>query len=129
MTLHLAQPEPTPITQEEVTLSLSSASSKSAPRPSRVGYNLLKWAHEARPDALTNLFNHALSEGTHPWTKVLIVVINKLRKPDYSVPKAYRPISLMECAGKLLEKIIAKQINRDIDTHNLLSMSQFGSRP
>jgi hypothetical protein len=31
--------------------------------------------------------------------------------------------------GKLLEKIIAKCINADIITHDLLPMMQFGSRP
>jgi hypothetical protein len=74
------------------------------------------------------LFNHSLEVGTHPWKHVTVVMINKPNKPDYSAPKAYRPISLLECTGKLLEKIVAKQINRDIMTHDLLSMNQFGSR-
>ena len=59
----------------------------------------------------------------------MVVVINKPQKPDYSVPKAYQPIVLMECIGKLLEKIVAKRINADIERFNLLLMSQFGSRP
>jgi retron-type reverse transcriptase len=57
------------------------------------------------------------------------VVINKPQKPDYSAPKAYRSIALMECVGKLLEKIVAKRINNDIERFNLLPMTQFGSRP
>jgi hypothetical protein len=35
-------------------------------------------------------------------------MVNKPQKPDYTIPKAYRPITLMECTGKLLEKIVAK---------------------
>jgi hypothetical protein len=35
----------------------------------------------------------------------------------------------MECAGKLLEKIIAKWINDDIQAYDLLPMTQFGSHP
>jgi hypothetical protein len=31
--------------------------------------------------------------------------------------------------GKLLEKIVAKRINADIEQHDLLPMTQFGSRP
>jgi hypothetical protein len=65
----------------------------------------------------------------HLWKKATVVVINKPQKPDYSVPKAYQPIALMECIGKLLEKIVAKRINADIEHFNLLPMSQFGSRP
>jgi hypothetical protein len=56
-------------------------------------------------------------------------MINKPQKPDYTIPKAYCPIALLECAGKLLEKIIAKCINTDIEQYNLLPMTQFGSRP
>ena len=35
----------------------------------------------------------------------------------------------MECARKLLEKIIALQINADIISHNLIPMTQFRSHP
>ena len=35
----------------------------------------------------------------------------------------------MECARKLLEKIVTKQINDNIQAHDLLPMTQFGSRP
>jgi hypothetical protein len=33
----------------------------------------------------------------------------------------------MECTSKLLEKIVAKQINSDIEAHDLLPMIQYGS--
>jgi hypothetical protein len=56
-------------------------------------------------------------------------MLNKPKKPDYTIPKAYRPIALMECAGKLLEKIVAKRINSDIQRYDLLPMTQFRSRP
>ena len=56
-----------------------------------------------------------------------IVTINKPGKPDYSVPKAHQPVSLLECTGKLLEKIVANRFQRDIKAHQLMSKSQFGS--
>jgi hypothetical protein len=118
-----------PITAEEITNALKTTSPSSAPGPSGVGYRLLKWAHEARPDALTEIFNRSLSEGTHPWKHATVVVLNKPNKPDYSLAKAYRPISLLECTGKLMEKIVAKRVNHDITAADLLPMSQFGSRP
>jgi len=59
----------------------------------------------------------------------MVVVLNKPNCPDYSLAKAYRPISLLECAGKLMEKIVAKRVNIDISTNTLLPMTQFGSRP
>ena len=118
----------TPITPDEVTVALRTAA-HTAPGPSGVGYKLLKWAHEARPDYLPYLLNLCLNLGYHPWKTATVVMINKPQKPDYAVPKAYCPIALLECTGKLLEKIVAKRINADIEHHDLLPMTQFGSRP
>jgi len=58
-----------------------------------------------------------------------VVVLNKPNKPNYSQAKAYQPISLLEYTGKLMEKVIAKQVNVDIEVHKLIPMTQFGSRP
>jgi hypothetical protein len=102
-------------------------SNKSVPEPSGVRYKLLKWAHTARPDYLPYLFNLCLNSGTHLWKVATIIIVNKPQKPDYSIPKAYHPIALMECTGKLLEKIVAKCLNTNIQEFDLLLMSQFGS--
>ena len=117
-----------PITQAEISAAIATTSNKSAPGLSGIGYWLLKWAFESRPDRFLDLFNSAITLGHHPWSDALVVVIPKPAKPDYSLPKAYRPISLLECCGKLLEKIIAKRILNDIHHHNILPPTQFGSR-
>ena len=57
-----------------------------------------------------------------------MVPIAKPHKVDYSLPKAYRPISLLECCGKLLEKVIANRVLADLNTYHILPPSQFGSR-
>jgi hypothetical protein len=103
------------------------ASNSSAPGISGIGYKILKWAHSTCPDVLTLLFNLCLESGTHPWKHTKVVVINKPDKPDYSLPKAYRPISLLKCIGKLLEKVVAKRFNCNIEQHRLIPMTQFGS--
>jgi hypothetical protein len=100
-----------------------------APGPSGVSYKLLKWAHQAQPDYLSHLLNLCLYTGYHPWKTVMVVMINKPQKLDYTVSKAYHPIALLECTGKLLEKIITKHINANIEQYDLLPMTQFRSRP
>jgi hypothetical protein len=57
-----------------------------------------------------------------------VVIIPKPHKPNYSVAKAYRPISLLECTGKLLEKVIANRLGADERNFNLIGCMQFGSR-
>ena len=68
----------------------------------------------AHLEALADIYMDCLAAGIYPWKQVIVAVINKLFTPDYSKPKAYCPISLMECTRKLLEKIIASCINADI---------------
>ena len=123
----LAPHDLAPITQSEISTALTPTSNKSAPGLSSIGYQLLKWAFASRPNRFMEIFNAAITLGHHPWSDALVVVIPKPAKPDYSLPKAYHPISLLECCGKLLEKIIAKCILSDIHFYDILSPTQFGS--
>ena len=117
-----------PITNEKVAVNLAGTSNKSAPGPTGITYKLLKWCHTANPSCLTSLFNAAVTLGHHPWRCATVVPIPKPSKIDYRIAKAYRPISLLECCGKLLEKIVAKRILLDAARFNLLPPRQFGSR-
>ena len=117
-----------PVTSDEISKALSSTSNSSAPGISGINYKLLKWAFAAAPDRFTSLYNACLERGVHPWSNAKVVPIPKPKKPDYAVPKAYRPISLLECCGKLLEKIVAKRVLHDLNVYHILPMSQFGSR-
>lgn len=56
-------------------------------------------------------------------------MVPKPGKADYSLPKCYRPVALLECMGKLLEKVIAKRISHDITALGLIPTTQFGARP
>jgi len=118
----------TPIMEEEISINLSTSSTKSSPGPSSITYKLLKWGHAANPSHLTSLFNAAVSLGHHPWHCATVVPILKPSKIDYWVAKAYRPISLLECCGKLLEKIIAKRILLDAARFQLLPPTSLGHR-
>jgi hypothetical protein len=110
------------ITLEEIAATLKTASDSSALGPSGIGYRLLKWAHAVEPTALSHVFNLSLFAGNHPWKHATVVILNKLNKPHYSLTKAYRPISLLECTAKLLEKIITKRVNADIISTNLVML-------
>jgi hypothetical protein len=118
----------TSITEAEIKEGLTDTSNTSAPGPSGIGYSLIKWAFEAVPARFVSLYNACLRHGAHPWKDTKIIVIPKPAKPDYLVAKAYRPISLLECCGKLLEKVIAKRIIHESNQFGLISPHQFGSR-
>ena len=117
------------VTKTEVDQALSRTSNKSTPGPSGIGYKLVKWAFAAHPEFILDIYNAALRLGHHPWTLAKVVIIPKPNKPDYSAVKAYRPVSLLECFGKVLEKIVANRFTSDSNLHDILPQSQFGSRP
>jgi hypothetical protein len=116
-----------PITGHKITAALQTCANKSVPGLSGIPYKLIRWANDARPNLLRTIFNTALCLRIHPWTKAKVVVIPKPGKMDYSAPKSYRPISLLKCLGKVLEKIIAWRLGSDVNQFNLLGPSQFGS--
>jgi hypothetical protein len=116
------------VTEDEVRQALAHTSNKSAPGPSGITYKLLKWTFEANPGLIITTLNGALEHGTHPWGTADVVVIPKPHKPDYSVAKAYRPISLLECTGKLLEKVVANRLGADERNFHLINPTQFGSQ-
>jgi Reverse transcriptase (RNA-dependent DNA polymerase) len=116
------------VLEDEVRTALRSTSTSSAPGPSGIGYLLLRWAFESHPTLFTHVFTHALRLGRHPWGDALVVIIPKPGKTDYTLAKAYRPISLLECCGKLLEKVVAARFSWEVDHLALIGNRQFGSR-
>jgi hypothetical protein len=109
---------------------LCATTNKSVPGSSGIGWSLLKKGWEAVKDHLILTFNLCLILGHHParWKEAKVVAIPKPDKPDYSLPKAHRPISLLETMSKLLEKAVAKRMQHDIVKHELIHTNQFGGR-
>ena len=63
------------------------------------------------------------------WKDITTCVLRKPGKPRYYVPKAYRPIALINTVAKLLSAIIAEDITHLTEAHQLLPAHHFGSRP
>lgn len=107
---------------------LATTSNTSAPGSSGIGWLLIKKAWNKISKHLCTIFNACLILGHHPrvWKEAKVVVIPKPDKEDYSIPKAHRPISLLETMSKLLEKAIAKRFQFDLVKHQLIPTNQFG---
>jgi hypothetical protein len=103
---------------------------KSAPGTSGIDWSLLKKGWHGMKDHLVDVFNACFQMGHHlaQWKEAKVVAIPKPDKPDYSLPKAHRPISLLETMSKLLEKVVAKRMQHDIVAHKLIYTNQFGGR-
>ena len=62
------------------------------------------------------------------WKDFIDVIIKKFNKDNYSDPKSYRVISLLNCLGKISERIIAERLSYFAETTDLLHFDQIGNR-
>lgn len=76
------------------------------------------------------LFRRSLSTGQVPacWKVAKIIPLKKPGKADYTVAKAYRPISLLSTLGKALEAVVAERVSYLAEKHGLLPQNHFGAR-
>ena len=56
------------------------------------------------------------------------MILKKPGKTDYSAPKSYRVIALLNCLGKVSERILAQRLAYLAETTNLLHPTQIGGR-
>lgn len=119
-----------PISDEEIRKTLLETSNVTAPGESGITWRLIKWAFNIASTQITLLFNACLNFGHHPLQlkTAVVAVVPKPRKSDMSDPCSYRPIFLLECLSKLLEKVIARRLTFEIGKFNLVPTNQFGGR-
>lgn len=115
----------TPITNFEFEKALSSAKGTS-PGFDGINYICIKNLSPDTKKYLIKLYNLILSSNTFPleWKHAIIVPILKPDKPSNQV-NSYRPISLLNCLSKILEKIIVQRIKYFLLKHNLLNKHVF----
>lgn len=97
--------------------------------PDGISFNLLKEISGLIASPLNTVFQHSLFEGIFPkaWKHAVVIPLYK-GKGQRGSPENYRPISLCQCLGKLLERIVHDQLVRYIGENNLLYGSQHGFR-
>ncbi|KAI5116593.1 hypothetical protein M0805_002345 [Coniferiporia weirii] len=119
-----------PLLASELEAALTGTSNLSAPGPSGISYCPLKWVVMHYPAEVLALFNDCLRLGHHPecWRAAKVVMLRKANKKDPFSPWSYRPITLEETLGKLLEKIIANRLQFLANEENWLPPNQYRGR-
>ena len=80
---------------------------------------------------LIQIFRMVFRLGTYSdsWRTWDTIVLRKPGKPRYDVPKAHRPIALMNTIGKLLSAIVVEDIMYMCERYGLLPDTHFRGRP
>ena len=115
---------------EEVEPKVLAAKSWKAPGDDGLPAIVWKQIWPAVKERVLSLFQASLDGGELPtqWRNAKIIPLKKTGKGDYTIGKAWRPISLLSTLGKILESVIADRISYAVETFGLLPTNHFGAR-
>lgn len=101
-----------PVTRTEIKEALFSTSPLKAPGHSGIPTLALRWVWAAAEDTVFLLLSKCAQVGHHPqiWPRSISIALKKPNKKDYSNPRAYRLIQLLDTLGKVLEKVMARRL-------------------
>jgi Reverse transcriptase (RNA-dependent DNA polymerase)/Endonuclease-reverse transcriptase len=102
----------------------------SCPGLDQIPYVFLKALGPPFISIIVLLSTYAFKLGYFPsrYKKARTIVIRKPSKPDYSLPKAWRPIALLSTLGKIIEAIIARKLRNVAEENKLFPKEQMGFR-
>ena len=102
-------PVPFEITVEEVCDAIWKNNPAKAPGPDQVTFRVWRELWTVVKHQVLQLYRASLRLGQLPdhWKTARIIALRKPHKPDYTKPKAYRPISLLPTLSKGLETVVA----------------------
>ena len=80
---------------------------------------------------ITAIYNDCLRRGVFPkrWKTAKLIPIVKPGKECSDEASKYRPISLLNVGGKVLEKLLIDRINHHVFSHDHMSKNQYGFTP
>jgi hypothetical protein len=118
------------ITEKEVRDAIRAASPFKAPGPDGIVNRALQTGARLVATHLTSMFNRSLRLGYCPshFRESTTAVLRKPGKDNYTVPKAYRPIALLNTVGKVMDAVIARRLNYLVETHHVLPETHIGGR-
>lgn len=114
-------------TEEEIQYSLFTQSTKKTPGKSLINFTILRLIWEWDSSYIVHIIQACIKLGYQPicWKTAKGILLRKQGK-DRGLAKSYRVISLLECLGKVMEKVVATKLANY--SEHFLYPTQFGSR-
>ena len=102
-----------------------------APGPDGIPNIVLTKCADILVDRLYHIYSAIYNKRLYyaPWKAFNTIVLRKPGKPNYEVPKAYRPIALINTLWKVLTAILAEQLTFFAEKYQLLPSNHFGGCP
>lgn len=120
----------TTTTEDEVQTIISELKNGKAPGPDKITPEILKIVSKnGYLPYITEVLNNYLSTATFPdeWKVARLVLIEKPRK-SADISPSYRPIGIIDTLGKVLEKLVNKRLQAELERLEIIHENQFGFR-
>jgi len=116
------------ITREDTIRIIESLKPKSSAGEDKISNKILKSIKNEISEPLTTIINQILTTGIFPDKLKIARVVPVHKKDDKNVFNNYRPISLLPCFSKVIEKVVHKQLHSYFTDLNLYYPAQYGFR-
>lgn len=116
------------ITEEEI-YNATCRTHSTTPGLDELPTNVLRLAWPVLKYRVVRLFQMCYNAGVHPqvFKEAEVVILPKSGKRDRSLPKSYRPIALLSCLGKGLERLLAWRVQHFALKLGILAPDQCGA--
>ena len=111
-----------PVVEAEVSRELAKLNPKKASGPDNITTKIVTSCASQLTAPLTRIYNRGINEACFPCVWKLAKVVALYKKKYHFLPENYRPISLLNCFGKIFEKLISKQMVLFIENTLYLSI-------
>ena len=102
--------------------------SNKSPGYDEINNKILKLSAKEISKPLTHMFNLSFENGIFPNSLKLAIVMPIFKSDDNKKFKNYRPISVLSCFSKVLERLMYNRLINYIDKNGILSKHQYGFR-
>ncbi|KAK4201160.1 hypothetical protein QBC40DRAFT_264395 [Triangularia verruculosa] len=128
-TFELLADECPPLAPGELFAVVSNLKKKKSPHPDGVGNEAYRLSKGASVPHMGRLFNACLklSYFPKPFRAAETVLLKKPGKSNYGRAQSWRPIALLSCLGKILERVVADRLSTLASYLNLVDKRQFAA--
>ena len=113
----------------ELTTAMKKLKKKKAPGKDGITNEMIAQLGPHARKKLLSLFNQSWRTGKLPnqWREAVVIPIHKKGK-DKRKKTNYRPISLISCLGKFMERMVNNRLLNYLETHSIINKEQTGYR-
>ena len=117
-----------PVTEYELQIEINNLNENKSAGHDEVIAKMIKKISESIIKPLTYIYNLLFQTGKIPNFLKLAIVSPIYKANENNLFENYRPISVLTCFSKLLEKLMYKRLYNYVEKHQILSEHQFGFR-